>query len=235
MKPYISIVIPAYNEEERLENTLKMITSYLKQMPYSSEILVSDDGSLDRTVAIAKSFPEVEVLIAKQNLGKGAAVRNGMLKANGEFRVFTDADLSTPIYELDKVISSFNQGFDVCVGSRAVDYSLIKKHQPIYREMMGKTFNKIVQLLVVKGISDTQCGFKGFTEQAAIDIFSKAKIDRFGFDVEILYLADRLGFKIKEIPVEWFNDERSKVDPIKDSLQMFSDILKIRKLHRNNL
>jgi len=231
MKPYISLIIPTYNEEDRLGNSLKIAISYLYTTHYLFEIIVSDDGSTDKTIEIAKQFPEVNAIVAKRNLGKGAAVKRGILAAEGDIRVFSDADLSTPIYEIDKLIRFLNNGTDICIGSRALNENLIKKHQPFYREFMGKTFNRIVQTFVLKGISDTQCGFKGFTEEAAIKIFSNSIIEHFGFDVEILYLARKFGFSIKEIPVEWFNDERSKVDPVKDSIKMLFDILKIRKLH----
>lgn len=231
MKPYISLVIPAYNEESRLGNTLKLVISFLNNTHYPYEIIVADDGSKDKTIEVAESYENVRVIAAERNMGKGAAVRRGMLAADGEIRIFSDADLSTPIYELDKLVREINNGADVCIGSRAVDNDMIKKHQPLYRELMGKTFNRIVQYFVIRGISDTQCGFKGFSEKAAIEVFNKAKIDGFSFDVEILYLTQKLGFSIKEVAVEWFNDERSTVSPITDSIRMFNDILKIRKLH----
>ncbi len=229
----VSIIIPAYKEEERLGSTLQKINNYFQNKNFSYEIIVVDDGSNDRTSEIASNYPNVVSLIQPANMGKGAAVRRGMLESSGKFRLFTDADLSTPIHEFDKLYDTFNNGYEVVIGSRAVDSSMIKVHQPFYREMMGKTFNKIVQFLVVKGISDTQCGFKGMSSTAAMNIFSKCKIDGFGFDVEMLYLADKLKFKIKEIPVEWYNDDRSKVDPIKDSIKMFLEILKIRSIHKN--
>lgn len=228
----VSIIIPAYKEEERLAATLQKINNYFDDLSFSYEIIVVDDGSKDKTSEIAVSIPNTKVLIQQRNQGKGAAVRRGMLESNGEFRLFTDADLSTPIYEFEKLYNQYKNGFDLVIGSRALDSSMIKVHQPFYREMMGKTFNKIVQFLVVKGISDTQCGFKGMSKHAAIDIFSKCKIDGFGFDVETLFLADKLGYKIKEISVEWYNDNRSKVDPIKDSIRMFLEILRIKKLHK---
>lgn len=231
MKPYISLIVPAYNEESRLGNTLRLAIAFLNTLPYPYEIIVSDDGSKDKTIDVAKSFDEVKVVEAPRNMGKGAAVKRGIFAACGDIRVFSDADLSTPIYEIEKIIKEINAGADICIGSRAVDNDMIKKHQPFYREFMGKTFNKIVQFLVIKGISDTQCGFKGFKEAAAIAVFEKAKINGFSFDVEILYIAGKLGFKVKEVAVEWFNDERTTVSPIKDSFRMFNDILKIKKLH----
>lgn len=232
MKPEISIVIPAYNEEKRLSYTLEIIISHLDKNFSNWEILVVDDGSEDSTADIVKNFEEVVLIKQPRNLGKGAAVRKGMIEAKGEIRVFSDADLSTPIYELDKLLASIKRGNDIAIGSRGLNYELIKKHQPFYREFMGKTFNKIVQALVLSGIKDTQCGFKAFTEKSCMEIFPRSKIDGFGFDVEILWLARKLGFKIEEIPVEWYNDSRSRVNPIKDSYRMLVDIVKIKRLHK---
>lgn len=231
--PYISIVIPAYNEEKRLARSLPLIIDYLRNKDYSYEIIVSDDGSSDNTASTAKSFEEnIRIHSLPVNKGKGAAVREGMLKAKGKFRVFSDADLSTPITELPKILEPLESGADIAIGSRALDYGMIKKHQPFYREFMGKTFNKIVQLLLFKGISDTQCGFKGFTAIAAEKIFSLARVDGFSFDVEILYLAKKMDMRIEQSPVEWYNDERSTVNPIKDSINMLMELVRIRSMHK---
>lgn len=233
MPDKISIIIPAFNEEERLGNSLQVIMDYFRDKAHETEIVVVDDGSSDGTEKIAREYPGVKVFPQPRNMGKGAAVRRGMLESTGSLRIFTDADLSTPIYESKKIIEKIGEGFDIAAGSRAVDYGMIRKHQPFYREFMGKTFNQIVQLLVIKGIKDTQCGFKGFTARAAEMIFSKAKIDGFSFDVEALYLASKANLRIAEVPVEWYNDERSKVNPVWDSLNMFREILRIKSLHRD--
>ncbi len=230
--PYISVIIPAYNEAERLPKSLRNIIEYLDKQNFNYEIIVVDDGSTDDTVGSVSGFKNTIVIKQLLNQGKGAAVKRGMLEANGDICVFSDADLSTPIYELQKIIDNINVGYDVVIGSRGIKNDLIKIHQPFYREFMGKTFNKIVQILVMKGIKDTQCGFKGFTKKAANNIFNLQKIKGFGFDVEILYLASRLGMKICETPVEWYNDERSKVNPITDSFKMLIDIIKVRYLHK---
>lgn len=232
MNPYLSIIIPAYNESDRIKASLQKAVDYLGNKEYEYEIIVADDGSTDDTVEIANDFHEkVRAIALPKNTGKGAAVRMGMLEANGEIRIFTDADFSTPIYEIEKIIYSLKNNYDVVIGSRALDYDMVKEHQPFYREFMGKTFNKFVQLMVIKGIKDTQCGFKGFTAAAAKEIFSKAKIDGFSFDVEALYLAKKANLKIDEVPVEWYNDDRSKVNPITDSISMLIEIFKIKKLH----
>jgi len=229
----ISIVIPAYNEEFRLPSTLNTILDFTSNRSEDFELIVVDDGSRDNTVQVAKKFQgKVRVLTLDRNSGKGAAVRRGMLEATGDFLFFSDADLSTPIAELDKLLNELKNSCDIAIGSRAIDFSSIKIHQPFYREFMGKTFNQIVQLLVVKGIKDTQCGFKGFRNETAKDVFNKSKIDGFGFDVEILYIARRIGYKIKEISVEWFNDEQSKINPIIDSFKMLLEIVRIRNLHK---
>jgi len=230
---FLSIIIPAYNEESRIKSSLNSAIEYLNSRNYKFEILVVDDGSTDNTVSIASAFAgPVSVLQQAQNMGKGAAVRRGMLEAKGDIRIFTDADFSTPIYEVEKVIANIESGDDICIGSRSLDPSMIKKHQPFYREFMGKTFNKFVQLMFFKGITDTQCGFKAMTGKAADMIFSRAKINGFSFDVELLYLASKAGLKIGQVSVEWYNDARSKVNPIKDSLMMLIELYRIKGLHK---
>jgi dolichyl-phosphate beta-glucosyltransferase len=205
----------------------------LNNKGYKYEIIVVDDGSSDDTVAIAKAFGgNVSVLSQSSNMGKGAAVRRGMLTATGDIRIFTDADFSTPIYEIEKILPKIEAGADICIGSRALDPSMIKEHQPFYREFMGKTFNQFVQVLFFKGISDTQCGFKGFTRAAAEKIFLKAKINGFSFDVELLYLASKAGLRVEQVSVEWYNDARSKVNPVKDSLMMLIELFRIKRIHR---
>lgn len=233
MAPYLSFIIPAYNEEARLERSLRKAVEYFSQQSYTTELIVVDDGSRDNTVGVAQAFPSVVVLQQPRNMGKGAAVRRGMMEARGEYRIFSDADFSTPVEETAKVLSRLEQGADICIGSRAIDESYIKVHQPWYRERMGKLFNFFVQMLLFKGIRDTQCGFKGFCAASAQAIFSRTKIDGFGFDVEVLYLARLLKFSIDQVAVEWYNDERTTVNPLTDATRMFFELLSIRKLHRN--
>ncbi len=230
----VSLIIPVYNEEKRIERTLDKVFNFFSTQDYNYEIVVVNDGSTDSTVEVLSKYrDDIKIVDLGRNLGKGAAVRTGMLTSKGDYRIFSDADLSTPIYEIVKLLEHLQGGADICIGSRAIDPAMIKVHQPFYREMMGKTFNKFVQLLIMKGIEDTQCGFKGFTARAAEKVFSKSKINGFSFDVEILYLAKRFGLKIVQVPVEWYNDPRSKVNPIFDSVKMFMELIKIRWIHNN--
>ena len=231
---HLSFVIPAYNEAERIDASLQKALAYFAERPYSSEVIVVDDGSRDATCERVMPYEGDRIRLLRQprNMGKGAAVRRGMLEATGTFRIFSDADFSTPIHETERLLEAL-QEHDVAIGSRGLDESFIKEHQPWYRETMGKAFNLMVQTVAVPGIHDTQCGFKGFRGEAAEQIFRRAKINGFSFDVEALYLARRLGYSIRELPVEWYNDERSTLNPVSDSIKMFVELLKIRGLHRD--
>lgn len=237
MVPHLSIVIPAWNEEERLPKTLVKIAEWCKSQPFECEVIVVDDGSADGTAAVARSFRaepalSVRTLVQPRNMGKGAAVRRGMLEAAGEYRLFSDADLSTPIAEASRLLAELYAGADIAIGSRSLDRSKVKVHQPWYREAMGRVFNVFVQIFVLRGITDTQCGFKAFTGRAAEAVFSLAKVDGFSFDAEALFLAQKLGLSVHQCPVEWYNDERSTVNPISDASRMFLEILRIRRIHR---
>jgi dolichyl-phosphate beta-glucosyltransferase len=241
---YLSLIIPAYKEAARIAPTVEKVFAYLASAPYDSEVILVDDGSPDNSVevireAFSKKPPEavkVEAHLVELgvNSGKGAAVKAGMLAAKGNIRIFTDADLSTPIHEIEKVITAIEkEGYDIVVGSRALEGRiLVKVHQPWYREMMGRFFNILVQVFVFRGIKDTQCGFKGFRGEAAEHIFPKQKVMGFSFDVEILYLAKKQGYKVKEVAVEWYNDERTTVGALSDSAKMFFELLRIRSLHK---
>ena len=230
----LSVVIPAYNEEKRLPQSLETVLDFLRKQSYGSEIIVSDDGSQDRTVALAKEllkdFPH-QVLVTPQNRGKGHAVRQGMLAATGAYVLFTDADLSTPIEEVARLLAHLEKDQDVVIGSRALPGSQVEIHQNFLRETMGKVFNLVAQLWAFKGVHDSQCGFKCFRREAAQKLFSLQKLDGFSFDVEIVYLAQKLGLRLLELPVIWRNSAQSRVQVLRDPLVMFWDVLRIRSLH----
>jgi dolichyl-phosphate beta-glucosyltransferase len=230
--PFLSVIIPAYNEEARLPKTLERVEAYLSQQDYSWELIVMDDGSKDRTVEAAEkamSSPHSRVVKNRRNMGKGATVRNGMLLAGGRFRLFSDADLSTPIEEAEKLLRAVQEeGYDVAIGSRALKESRLEVRQPFYREMMGRMFNLIVQIVLLGGIKDTQCGFKLFSARAAEEVFARQQLEGFSFDVEVLVLARRLGFRIAEVPVRWLDSPASRVSPLRDSIRMFLDVVRVR-------
>jgi len=231
---YLSVIIPAYNEERRLPKTLEEIDKYLRKQNYDYEILVVNDGSKDRTVEVARALlPKIKNLIVtgyEKNQGKGYAVRFGMLKAKGEVRLFTDADNSTSINHFEKMWPEFKKGYDIIIGSRDVEGAILDPPQPFLRKMiLGKGFRLLTQIICgTWGILDTQCGFKCFTKRAAENIFPRCKINRFAFDPEILVIAKKLGYKIKEIPVLWRNDPESKVK-FKSIIKMALDLFKIRR------
>lgn len=235
-RPSLSIVIPAYNEAERLPASLRRVMQWLDESGWQAEVLVVDDGSSDQTVAVAEAFAEqdnrLRVLSLGRNRGKGAAVRHGVQAARCDLVLFSDADLSTPIEEVDKLAQAVADGADVAIGSRDVRDSHIEAHQPWYREAMGRTFNRIVQTLTLPGIKDTQCGFKLFTAPAAKAAFGHMSIEGFAFDVEVLFIARRLGFSIAEVGVRWINDERTTVDPVWDSARMLADVMRVRLRQR---
>lgn len=229
----ISVVVPAYNEEKRIAVSLPVIWNALAARFSRFEILVVDDGSSDSTSEKVMEFgdsghPEVRVIRYGTNRGKGYAVRTGMLAAQGEIVLFSDADLSTPIEELDKLKKVLDEGYDLAIGSRALVDSTIELRQPFYRVLMGKTFNKIVQMLALPGVWDSQCGFKMFKRAAAKRLFCSSRIDGFSFDVEILFLARKMGFVYREVGVKWVNSLESKVNPIFHSFQMLKDLISIR-------
>jgi dolichyl-phosphate beta-glucosyltransferase len=227
----LSVVVPAYNEAQRIESSLRRLFEYLNQASWDSEVIVVDDGSRDETLALVHNVPPgrvaVHVLDNVVNRGKGFSVRRGMLAATGRYALFCDADLSTPIDEVENLIRAIDAGADVAIGSRALPRSDVRVHQPWWRETMGRTFNWFVQALV-PGIADSQCGFKCFRVEAAHRIFERQRLDRFAFDVEVLCVARLLGYRISEVPVVWINHPLSKVDPIRDSTRMLLDLLRIR-------
>jgi len=235
-KIFLSIVIPAYNEEKRISKTLTKIREYLERQDFSSEIIIVSDGCTDSTDLRAteslKDWPNFRLLSRVENKGKGFSVKEGILHSRGNLILFTDADLSTPIEELDNFLPWADE-FDVIIGSRALPESNIHIRQSIFREYMGKTFNLFVQLLVFRGIKDTQCGFKLFRRQAALDIFHRIKLFGFGFDVEALYISKKFGYSINQLPVVWRNSPESRVHLFSSSVEMFFNLFRIKFLHKS--
>ena len=229
----LSIVIPAYNEENRLPKTLDSIFAYLQARPYRAEVIVVDDGSSDRTSEIVcarrQQNPSLRLVSNGGNRGKGFSVRHGMLEARGEFALFTDADLSTPIEETEKLLAAMRErGYDAAIGSRAMDRSLIEVHQSAIREQAGIFFNRLVRSIMGIKFSDTQCGFKAFRRERTRIIFEQQRVERFGFDPEILFLAKRNGLRVAEVPVRWSHDSATKVNVAADGMGMFLELLLIR-------
>ncbi|HUZ70411.1 MAG TPA: dolichyl-phosphate beta-glucosyltransferase [Candidatus Saccharimonadales bacterium] len=232
----LSVIVPAYNEEQRLPATLVRMREYLdgREEPY--ELFVVDDGSSDSTLTTARTiagdWPQMHVLTLAENTGKGAAVRLGMLAANGEHRIFSDADLSTPIEEMERLRERLHGQCAVAIASRALPGSQIDVHQPGRREVMGRTYNRMLQVAALKGLHDTQCGFKAFTAEAAIACFEPLRTLRFGFDAEVLLRARRLGWTVAEVPVRWEHKEDSRVSAVRDSVGTLYDLLRLRFIVR---
>ena len=242
MKPELSIVIPAFEEETRLGDSLEKIFEFLKADSINAEIIVVDDGSNDATADAARSIcsthPEIpsRVIRYEENRGKGFAVRTGLQAASSDIALFSDADLSTPIEEMRKLIDPISSGeFDVTFGSRALNRSLIGTHQPWRREQGGKVMNLIIRTMSGLPFSDTQCGFKAFNMVKFGPLLKVMTIDRFGFDVEFLYVAERHGLRLKEVPVRWNNAEGSKVSVARDTRRMLSELSQIRRNARNGV
>lgn len=228
-----SIVVPAFNEEKRIAATLAAISNYLRKKNYTAEIIVIDDGSRDRTTETVeeqkKTTHNLRLYTLDRNRGKGAAVKLGIEKARGEYILFTDADNSTPIEELDKLYSTLqNNGSDIAIGSRYVPGSALMVRQPYYRVAIGRIGNLLIRWFLVDNIRDTQCGFKLFRYAAAQDIFRRQKIKRWGFDMEALAIAKMLDYKITEVPVTWINSIDSRIRPLRDAFQTFGELVYIK-------
>jgi dolichyl-phosphate beta-glucosyltransferase len=230
----LSVVIPAYNEEARLEPGLRQALDYLSRRGEPYELLVIDDGSRDGTSRVAAAFADqgVRVLRHEPNRGKGAAVRTGLLASRGRKVLVSDADFSTPIEEVEKLERFLQDGTPLVIGSRGLADSQVRQRQPFYREMMGRTFNRLIRLCGVRGIRDTQCGFKLARGDEGRRLAAELKIDGFAYDVELIWLARRRGYQVAEVGVVWVNSPDSRVDPIRSSFSMLRDIITMRLRHR---
>ena len=227
-----SIVIPAYNESDRIRPTLDEIIRHVQEHKWDAEILVVDDGSRDDTPEIVRAYsrqhPQIQLIQNPGNRGKGFSVRNGMLHARGDICLFTDADLSSPIAEAEKLFDAIHQGADIVIGSRWLRAELQTERQPLYRQAFGRIFNILLRLVLGLHFRDTQCGFKAFRREAAQRIFPLQRIERWGFDPEILFLARRMSFRTVEVPVVWAHSEGTRLHPFRDGLRMFGDVMRIR-------
>ncbi|HEY8740366.1 MAG TPA: dolichyl-phosphate beta-glucosyltransferase [Candidatus Dormibacteraeota bacterium] len=234
--PDLSVVIPAFNESVRLPPTVRAVEAYLRASNRRGELIIVDDGSSDGTAEVVDRMIgeglKLHLLRHDQNRGKGAAVRTGMLAATGGIVLFTDADLSTPIVDVEPLIAALAAGADVAIGSRAMDRSLVEVHQPWIRDRMGRIFNLFVQAILLPGLKDTQCGFKAFRRDAARDLFTATLADGFEFDTEVLYRARRSGLAIREIPVHWRNSPDTRVNALVDSPRMLLALFRIRRIVR---
>src|SRR5580693_6748449 len=227
-----SIVIPAYNESERLGATLEKVLAYVRQQGWDAEVIVVNDGSRDNTAAIvraiAKNNPILRLLENPGNRGKGYSVRNGMLNSRGDIVVFSDADLSSPIEEMPKLLQALGGGADIAIGSRWLRAELQTRRQSLHRQLFGRVFNLLLRIILGLRFKDTQCGFKAFTRRAAQTILPLQRIERWGFDPEILFLARKFGFRVEEVAVVWGHNGDTRINPLLDGARMFHEMLRIR-------
>ena len=232
MDPTYSIVIPAYNERTRIGATLERVLSYVRSQGWDAEVIVVNDGSRDNTAEIVQSFaanhPTLRLIENPGNHGKGYSVRNGMLHARGRIILFSDADLSSPIEESVKLFQALESGADIAIGSRWLRSELQTQRQPLHRQLFGRIFNLLLRITLGLQFADTQCGFKAFKRAAAQAIFPWQKIERWGFDPEILFLSRKFGFKVQEIPVAWGHVGDARINPVIDGARMFQEMLRIR-------
>lgn len=230
--PTHSFIIPAYNESERLSESIPKVLEYVRERGFAAEIIVANDGSTDKTVEVVRQFAVSNSMIVllenPGNRGKGYSVRNGMLHARAEVALFTDADLSSPITEADKLFGALSAGADVAIGSRWLQRELQTERQPLMRQLYGRLFNLGLRVVLGLRYKDTQCGFKAFNRRAIDTVFTRQRIERWGFDPELLFLADKFKLRTLEVAVEWAHDHRSKIHPVRDGLRMGMEVLKIR-------
>lgn len=230
-QPHVSLIIPAFNEESRIASSLTRILCFLRSQPYASEIIVVDDGSSDRTVEVVREISQgddIVQILHRQHLGKGGAIRAGMLEGRGKYLFFSDADLSVPIETLPAFLTELENDCDVTIGTRQKAGARIEVHQPFYREFMGKTYTRLSNLILSLRVSDFTCGFKGFRRAAAQDLFFLQRLRNWSFDAEILYLARLKGYQVQEVPVAWRDDRGSKVRLWRDVVTSFLGVIQIR-------
>jgi len=237
--PYLSIVIPAYNEEKRIGKTLRAILEYFKNKEFSTEILVVNDGSTDGTVELVRSLEnpplKLELISYEKNMGKGYAIKTGMLASRGEYALFTDADLSTPVEMFERFEPYLAEGVDIVIGTRKTSGAYVGKHQPFYRESMGKVFTWLSNRIFRLRVSDFTCGFKCFHRRTIEPVFGSQRIFGWGYDTEIIFIASRKGFTIKEVPVSWFNDEATRVKLWKNVFTCIGELYQIWNNNRKGL
>jgi len=228
----LSIIIPAYNESARIGPALQQVLACIHERNWPAEVIVVNDGSRDDTAEIVKKIaardPIVRLIENPVNRGKGFSVRNGMLHALGDVMMFTDADLSSPIEETERLLAAIRDGADIAIGSRWLDKGRQTKHQPWYRQMFGRCFNAVTRLVMGLPFADTQCGFKAFRRDAAYTVFQLQRIERWGFDPELLFIALKRGYKVREVPVTWGHDERSRLSYLKDGIKMLEELVYVR-------
>jgi dolichyl-phosphate beta-glucosyltransferase len=230
--PTLSIIIPAYNESARIGNALTQVLECVRVHGWNAEVIVVNDGSKDDTAEIVRSFaagnPILRMIENPLNRGKGYSVRNGMLHAVGDIMMFTDADLSSPMEETERLLAAIRDGADIAIGSRWLDRGRQTKHQPWYRQLFGRCFNAVTRLVMGLPFADTQCGFKAFRRTAAYTVFQLQRIERWGFDPELLFIAMKRGYTVREVPVTWGHDERSRLSYLKDGLKMLEELAYVR-------
>jgi dolichyl-phosphate beta-glucosyltransferase len=236
LNPFLSIVIPAYNEQKRLPGTLEQIVHFLEQQSYTSEVIVVENGSTDHTYEIAMGFTKQheQMRVLQSEKGKGTAVQKGMLAATGEFRFICDADLSMPVEELVKFLPPALQKFDIAIGTREAKES-VRYNEPSYRHWGGRGLNFLIQTLILPGLNDTQCGFKCFRGAVADDLFTRQTMGGWSFDIELLYIARRHGYRIVEVPIHWYHFSDSKVSALPDAIRVISDIFRIHANARRGM